>query len=275
MENAITTGFDFAYQTGPVSSFENIAGQRGISVELSDDASVSNAGFYFLDHLGMLDGQLGLFLSGRFDISSFNRDIYIPFGKTDSTRAFTALTPKIGINYKLFREVALYASYGLSYDLPALSELDNNITTSNLAYTLNPDLDPQRSQNIELGVKGNILNPQNDFMKKMVFDITYFHYLITDEIVPFVINEQIFFKNAAKTRRDGIEVGLKTHPLEGTELTVNYTYTDFKYTSYKTVNPTPTGNVTVNYSGNYEPSVPKQIVNFIFNYDFELSEDIS
>jgi iron complex outermembrane receptor protein len=275
VENAITTGFDFAYQTGPVNSFENIAGNRGISVEISDNASVSNAGFYFLNHLGMLNGQLGLFLSGRYDISSFNRDIYIPFGRTDSSRVFTALTPKIGINYKLLREVALYTSYGLSYDFPALSELDNNITTSNLAYTLNPDLDPQRSQNFELGIKGSILNPSAEFMQKLVFDVTYFHYLITDEIVPFVINEQIFFKNAAKTRRDGIEVGVQTHPFDETELTVNYTLTDFKYNSYKTVNPTPTGNVAVNYSGNFEPSVPKQIVNFIFNYEFELSEDIS
>ena len=112
-------------------------------------------------------------------------------------------------------------------------------------------------------------------MQKVIFDITYFHYLISDAIVPFIINEQVFFKNAAKVKRDGIEVGIKTHPFEETEMTVNYTYTNFKYDSYKTVNYTPSGSNEVNYSGNYEPSVPQQIVNFIFNYEFELSDDIS
>lgn len=275
MKNTFTTGFDFAFQSGPINVFENIAGNPDISVTESYDASVSNVGFYFLNHLDLIENKLGLFLSGRYDISSFKKNIYIPFGSRDSSRVFTGLTPKIGINYKIIPEIALYTSYGLSYDFPALSELDNNLTTSNTSYTLNPDLDPQRSQDFELGIKGNLINSGSEFMRKVVFDITYFHYILSDEIVPYVINEKGYFKNAAKTRRDGIETGLTVHPFEETEMTVNYTYTNFKYTSYKTVIPTPSGNVSVNYSGNFEPSVPQQIVNFIFNYEFEINEDFS
>lgn len=275
LNNNFTTGFDFAYQTGPVNSFDNFVGNRGPTVETSFDASVSSVGFYFLDHINLLDDRLGIFLSGRYDISSFKRDIFIPFGKTDSSRVFTGLTPKIGINFKLIDVIALYTSYGLSLDFPALSELDNNLTTSNLAYTLNPDLDPQKSQNFEFGIKGNILNPRAEFMQRVVFDITYFHYLISDEIVPYVINQQTYFKNAAKTRRDGLEIGIQTKPFNDAEMTVNYTITNFKYISYKTVNPTTTGETTVNYSGNFEPSVPEQIVNFIFNYEFEISDEYS
>ena len=79
-----------------------------------------------------------------------------------------------------------------------------------------------------------------------------------------------------KTRRDGIEIGIHTKPFEETEVTVNYTYTNFKYTSYKSEITTPSAdNVKVDYSGNFEPSVPQQIVNFIFNKEFELGEDIS
>jgi iron complex outermembrane receptor protein len=33
--------------------------------------------------------------------------------------------------------------------------------------------------------------------------------------------------------------------------------------------------VSEDYSGNYEPSVPRHIVNFIFNYDFEITDDLS
>ena len=275
LPNTITGGFDFAFQSGPISSFENIAGNRGISVENSTDASVNNIGFYFLDHLDLIENKLGLFLSSRYDISTFKRDILIPYGSTDSSRVFSGLTPKIGINYKLFSDIALYTSYGISYDFPALSELDNNRFTSNLSYTLNPDLDPQKSQNFELGIKGNILNMDSEFMRKIIFDITFFHYVIEDGIVPYTINQNVFFNNAAKTKRTGIEIGIKTHPFEETELLVNYTYTNFKYDSYVTVNHTPTGDITVDYSGNFEASVPKQIVNFIFNYEYEISEDIS
>ncbi len=274
MKNTFTTGFDFAYQSGPVNVFENIGGNRGITVENSYDASVSNVGFYFLDHIDLID-NLGLFVSSRYDISTYKKDIFIPYGSIDSSRVYTGLTPKIGLNYKLFREIAFYTSYGLSYDFPALSELDNNLFTSNSSYTINPDLEPQRSLNYELGIKGNIVNEKADFMKKVTFDITYFHYIISDAIVPFIINEQVFFKNAAKVRRDGIEIGVKTKPFEDTELLVNYTNTNFKYDSYKTVNYTPSGTEEVNYTGNYEPAVPKQIVNFIFNYEFEIDEEFS
>ena len=143
LPNIITTGFDFAFQSGPINEFENIAGNRGITVENSNDASVSNIGFYFNNHLDLLNNKLGLFVSSRYDISSFKRDIYIPYGSNDSSRVFTGLTPKVGLNFKLLPQIALYTSYGISYDFPALSELDNSLFTSNSSYTINPDLDPQ------------------------------------------------------------------------------------------------------------------------------------
>jgi iron complex outermembrane recepter protein len=277
--NVFTTGFDFAFQSGPVNAFENIAGNRDISVKDSYDASLSSVGFYFLNHINFINDKLGLFISSRYDISSYKKNTFQPFGRIDSAVVFSGLTPKVGINFKLIPEIALYTSYGLSYDFPALSELD--ITSDYrfpTKYTLNQILEPQRSQNLEVGIKGNIINPGSEFMNKIIFDITYFHYIISDELVPSIISydQILLFKNAAKTRRDGIEIGVTTHPFEETEMTVNYTYTDFKYSSYKTTISTASAdNLFVDYSGNYEPSVPQQIVNFIFNYEFELNDELS
>ena len=274
-KNVITTGMDYAYQSGPVNQFENIAGNRGISVERTFDDGVSNVGFYFLDHLNLLPQKLDLFVSSRYDLSFYQRDIYIPYGSKDSSHIYSGFTPKIGLNFKLFPDIALYTSYGLSYDFPALSELENNILSSNPSYTLNPDINPQKSNNFELGIKGSIYNRGSEIMEKVFFDITFFYYKITDEIVPFIINQKIFFRNAAKTTRVGLETGIKTEPFEHVEMTVNYTYTNFKYDSYNTINYLPTGTTTDNYAGNYEPSVPKHIVNFILNYELEISEDLS
>ena len=72
-----------------------------------------------------------------------------------------------------------------------------------------------------------------------------------------------------------LKLGIKTEPFEETEMVINYTYTSFKYDEFNTINYTPQGTENKNYSGNYEPSVPQQIVNFIFNYEFELSEELS
>jgi iron complex outermembrane receptor protein len=274
-QNTFTAGMDYAYQSGPVNAFENIGGNRGLSVENEFDSNVSNIGFYFLDHYNILEQKLDLFFSSRYDLSVFSNDIFIPYGSVDSSRTFNAFTPKIGLNFKITPEIALYTSYGLSYDFPALTELENNPLSSNPRYTLNPDIDPSKSDNFELGIKGNLFNSGSDFMKKVIFDITGFYYKITDEIVPFIINQKTYFRNAAKTNRKGIEIGIKTEPFEETEMVVNYTYTDFKYDEFLTTNYTPSGQVQEDYSGNYEPSVPKQIINFIFNYDFEITDDIS
>jgi iron complex outermembrane receptor protein len=277
-QNTFTTGMDYAYQSGPITAFENFAGNRVI-VDNSSDAKVGNIGFYFLNHFNIAEKKLDLFLSSRYDVSSFNRDVYIysnPWGYKEFSKVFTAFTPKLGINYKLIPDIALYSSYGLSYDFPALSELENNQLTSNPIYTINPDIDPQKSNNFELGIKGNVINSESEFMKKVIFDVTGFYYNIADEIVPFIINEKTYFRNAAKTNRLGVEIGIKTEPFEETEMVVNYTFTHFKYDRFNTIEYFPNHEpVEADYSNNYEPSVPVHIVNFIFNYEFELTDNIS
>ena len=109
-------------------------------------------------------------------------------------------------------------------------------------------------------------------MRKIFFDITYFNYQIKDEIVPFYIGSQTYFANANKTSRNGLELGFKSEPFEGIELTTNYIYTNFKYIDYKSISYDASGNQIVNdYSNNTVPAVPHNIFNFILNYEYELS----
>ena len=140
--NVLTVGMDYAFQAGPVTEFENINGVKGASVENEYYESLSNIGFYLLDRVELVTDRLDLFLSGRLDRNSFTRDIWIPFGFTDTTRAFRKFAPKVGLNYKLTHSIALYTSYGLSYDFPALSEMANTPLSSAPQYSINPDLGP-------------------------------------------------------------------------------------------------------------------------------------
>jgi iron complex outermembrane receptor protein len=115
----------------------------------------------------------------------------------------------------------------------------------------------------------------SEFFRKVFFEVTYFNYLIKDEIVPFIINLKTYFKNAPRTRRAGLEIGFMSEPFEEIELTINYTFTDFYYESYLTDIYTPGGTIKEDYSNNRVPSVPEHIVNFILVKELELTEDIS
>jgi len=271
-ENSFTAGMDYAYLAGPVTEFDNIGGSRDISVAKEFHENLNNIGFYLVDHFQVFPGRLDLLLTGRFDRNSFRRDIRIPFGSTDSSKVFQKFSPKVGLNYKVKPWIALYSSYGISYEFPALSELANTPFSSNIRYTINPDLGPQKSYNFELGVKGNFINPGWKFFPKAFIDITYFHYRIQNEIIPFVINQQTYYRNPATTNRDGLEIGFKSHPFESVEWAVNYVFMNFKYDDYVGTVYRPSGITVEDYTGNTVPSIPKHIINFILNYELEISE---
>jgi len=273
--NVFTCGMDYAFQSGPRTFFDNVAGQRGTNVNDEFEDIQSNIGFYVENQIEILKGKSNIMFSTRYDRVELSKNSLQFHGFTDTSRTFESVTPKVGINYKLTPTIALYTSYGVGIDIPTVSELDNNYTTSNTKYTLNPDLKPQKSQNFELGIKGNLLNHHTEFMRKVRFEATFFDYIIRDEIVPFTINQNTFFRNAVRTNRLGLELGFMCEPLEGIELTTNYTLTDFKYKDYRAIIKGPSGNYLEEYSENYVPSIPKHILNFILNFEFEISENIN
>lgn len=273
--NMFTAGMDYSYQSGPRTIFDNINGVKGLTVVDEFEDLQSNLGFYLEDQFEIIKNKSNLFFSSRYDRVVLSKNSLQFHGYTDTSRTFDNFTPKIGINYKLTPSIALYTSYGIGVDIPAVSELDNNYTTSNIKYTLNPDLKPQNSQNFEIGIKGNILNPKSEFMRKVKFELTLFDYIIHDEIIPFTINQYTYFRNAAKTNRLGLEIGFMCEPFEGIEIVTNYTITDFKYKDYNALIQGPSGNTVENYNGNFVPSIPRNILNFILNYEFELSRNFN
>ena len=275
-ENKFTIGMDYAYQSGPVLDFDNIGGQKDITLLQNNyNGSLSNIGFYLMNHYNLIAEKFDVFLLSRFDKNVFTNTIFLPSYKKDNARSMQNFAPKLGLNYKLTPYIALYSSYGLSYDYPALSELENTALSTNPQLSLDPDLNPEKSYNFELGIKGNVINSESEFMRKVFFDITFFDYQVKNEIVPYLIFQDTYFRTANKTRRVGLESGIKTEPFEGIEFTVNYTWTNFKYIQYQTILQTSSGNKKADFSGNKVPAIPIHSVNIILNYEYELSDDLS
>ena len=102
--------------------------------------------------------------------------------------------------------------------------MDNYPTSSNPSINLNPDLNAQESRNFEIGIKGNIRSFDEQMFNNVSFEVTFFNIFIENEIIPFEVYGDVFFRNAAKTTRNGLEVGGSVDVIEGLNLQASYTY---------------------------------------------------
>ena len=274
-ENKFTIGADLFYQAGPVSEFDNIGGAKGDVLSTSVDETIGNSGLYILNNIEIYNKQLYLLISGRYDNVYFdlnNRTNTVQ----NSNRRFEDFTPKFALNYKVTPSIAVYTSFGYSFDSPAGNELDDYPRTDRPIKLLNPDLKPQHSTNFELGIKGNLKTDKNDFFSNTVFEFTFFNTIVKDEIVPFEINTNVFFRNSAKTNRRGLEVGITSEVYDGLKAILSYTFSDFKYDEYSTITLDLVGDTSfADYSSNIVPSVPKHNLHLGLEYKHQITSNIN
>lgn len=277
-ENEFTIGGDYLYQTGPIEDYNNIAGKKGDLLNNLTDETIGNSGFFIQNNFEIIKRKFFLLVSGRYDNVYFDQKDQLLASRND-IRRFEAFTPKAALNYKLTPSISLYTSYGMSFDSPAGNELDNYPLSSNGGSTLiNPDLKPQKSRNFELGIKGNIIDFDRKYFGNTYFEVTFFNSVISDEIVPFEVYGDVFYRNSAKTNRTGIEIGGNTTVIEGLKLALSYAYSNFKYDEYKalSIDIDSLGNIRTrikDFAGNSVPSVPEHNLfssleyEHIFNYN--------
>lgn len=277
-DNEFTVGTDLFYQAGPVELYDNIGGLRGDEAkEISDDI-IANVGVFFQNSFELYGKQLYLMISGRYDKVVFSADKRAPAPSFSDTRRFEEFTPKAALNYKVVPNVSIYTSYGLSFDTPAGNELSNYPFSSNPSQNLNPDLKPQKSKNFELGVKGRV-SRRGEWFDEIGFEATFFNSIITDEIVPFEVFGDVFFRNSARTKRKGIEFGTDLDVYTGVKLKLSYTYSRFTYDDYtaRTISLDSTGNLLVRertFSGNTVPSIPEHNINVSLGVQQQLSTSL-
>lgn len=251
-------GCDLFYQTGPVQDFNRVGwGAKGDELQHLYDESISNIGIYALNNFSVIPNKLDLLITGRLDRVIFESDNNLQ-SEYDTTRIFQAFTPKFALNFKLTPQMAIYSSFGFSFDSPAFNELDNFIYSSNPNVTINPDLQPQKSTNFEIGFKGNLPDIKKKYFKNTFCEITFFYSRIKDEIIPFTVDSDPYFRNAGTSRRIGVEAGITTNITDFIQMKSAYTFSDFKYLDYSALSITVNGDsLTADYSGSIMPSIPK------------------
>lgn len=277
-DNEFSVGSDLLYQTGPVEYYNNINGKKGDILSALVDESISNTGFYLSNSFNLIKGKFDLLLTGRYDKVMFD-NIDQLFEVRNSRETFEAFTPKAALNYKLTPSVAVYTSYGFSFDSPAGNELDNPPTSTDPLKLLNPDLEPQKSNNFEVGIKGNLVYRGTKFFNNVYFEATFFNTIIEDEIVPFEVFGDVFFRNSAKTNRRGVEVGGNVEIIKGLNLKTAYTYSDFKYDEYIARTIEDSSGVIVtrdrDFSGKIVPSVPEHNFSIDLSYQHKVTKNVT
>lgn len=117
-------------------------------------------------------------------------------GDNSGSRSFPSMfSPRIGINYALHDNVAVYASVGHGFSLPSPEE------TLLPEGNINPDIKPEEGVQYELGMRWYL------FDRKMEIDATLYWIELNNLLVTKRFAEDIFTGvNAGKTRHKGVEV---------------------------------------------------------------------
>ena len=274
-DNEFSMGGDLLFQPARTENYDNINGQKGDQLQQLYSEKIGNAGFFFSDNFEIWNDKFYMLLTGRFDNVTYRlQEETLP--SREDARDFGAFTPKLAFNFKITDWISAYTSFGLSFDSPAKNELDSYDPI--LLY--NPDLKAEESENFEVGIKGFAFESDRDFFRKILFEATAFSIWINNEIIPFEVFGDVFFRNAAKTNRTGLELGSGLEIYRNLNFHVAYTYSRFIYQTYtaRTVEVDDQGNISEedqDFSGNIVPSVPEHNLFLALSYSYPVYKTIS
>ena len=210
-----------------------------------------------------LTQALVLTLAGRYDRYRFAVDDRVGAGTGE--RSMDQFSPMVGLVFKPAPLTRFYAHAATAFQTPTTSELGNR---SEGTGGFNPDLEPERIFGVEVGLRHYLTR------YRLGIDLTLFQLQIRDALIPFQIedpqSEEIYFRNAGKTRNRGTELALEYAPHHDLRATLVYTFGDYIFEEYQLKG--------VTLRGNEVPGVPRHRVFASLGYrhaqglfaDFEL-----
>ena len=139
---------------------------------------------------------------------------------TSAAANFNAVSPKLGLAYKLAATSNVFATYSRGYRTGGLTQLSSDPSQPPL-YPYKPEY----SNNIEVGIKNNLFNDR--FHLNIALFLTH----VNDAQVPtLVLPDAITItRNAGKLTSKGVEVELAATPVKGLQADYNFGYTDATY----------------------------------------------
>ncbi len=243
---AWTTGLDVSYQHDTRNELENLG--------VASDGERTRAGAPLLDQLETVlstapFAEVGLTLHPQWRLTAGVRYDWYRFeaadrllrdGDQSGTRTMNAASPKVGLTWTAATNLNVYTGFSTAYLTPTTAELSNRPTGEG---GFNSDLDPATLRSFEVGARG--LLPR----LRLRYELAGYVSDLDKAFVSFQrADEQTFYRNAGRSRRDGIEALLAWAPTSRIDTRVTYTYQDFRFDRFATA--------AADYSGKREPGAP-------------------
>lgn len=256
-------GIEWQQTKSRIANYDNDLGNKGL-LQTSDDLKASN-NFIFSQFSTLIKSRLGI--EAALSLNNYQYQFKNTF--PDSQNAFTTkklnpqLMPRIGISYRIIRNLVWRASVSKGYSPPTLAELrpsDNSIYSG---------LQSEYGWNYETGFRFNSLN------RRWYADIVVFKFDLKHAIVRRVNDSgEEYFINAGGTNQLGLEFQLSRELVKhrtqgfirGMDVQNSFTYYDFTFTDYS--------NNSISYSENKLTGVPKFVnvasLKLLFSKGFNL-----
>lgn len=241
MPARLSVGLDAEEQRDDRQRFDNEDGVRGDLV-FDQLEEARNLGLFLQQEIGLTD-RLDLNLGLRYDHLRLSVDDRFSPPDLDRSdrRTFREWSYSAGLSYLWTPGHQVYASVGSSFESPTFTEFAN----PDGGTGFNPDLDPEKAVNYEVGAKGFLGDSTR-------YEIAVYTIRVRDELVNFQQEAgRDFYENSGRSRRNGVEVGVEHRATETLTLTAAYTYSDFEYRRFVD----RFGN---DFSGNEFAGVPRQ-----------------
>ncbi len=243
-----TTGFDVSYQRDSRNEFVNAGVPPGGGATLQGDLLLDQLETVrslapFLQARLELEPRWHLTAGIRYDHYNFNADDrLLSDGDQSGGRTMSASSPMLGVNFSATESLGLYANFATAYQTPRTVELSNRPTGEG---GFNQDLGPAHLRSFEVGARGSI--------GTLHYELAGYLSTLDDAFISFQRpDEQIFFRNAGKSKRNGVESMLEWRPSSRARLRAAYTYQDFVLDRFVTSE--------ADFSGNPEPgTAPHQL----------------
>ena len=237
-----TAGTYFFHQSNPSKQATHFGKDAGLlGVPDIDFATINttkgnNTGFALFGQINYsVTKRLSLFAGLRYDYenknlkvrSEYQKDNEDPFLTTPDTSAavnFSAVSPKLGLQYQVAGNSNLFASYSRGFRTGGLTQLSSDPSQPPL-YPYHPEY----SNNIEVGSKNSFLND------RLRLNVTIFVTHVNNAQVPTLIlpDAITITKNTGGLTSKGAEMELLFKPVKGLQVDFNVGYTDATYNSLK------------------------------------------